>query len=233
MNRFLIAVLPVALIAGAFPAAAEITAMDTSIPAPGCYTGNGCDNSGFTQSNNGTTELDLNANIRFVGAVTPVGNVYNVPTSAGPLATWDYGFSILTQVNGSNGGTLSDYTYLLTLTDVNNNASISFDPLSIADDDGYGPTGKTAGSVDPTTQWGAQNYENFGFPIIGTPGFDASADDTYTVTLTESSNGAVDNSDTITINAGAGSPTPEPGTFALAGLVLAGLGIVRAKARKA
>jgi hypothetical protein len=247
MNRYLIAALPIALLAGAFPGSAEtVTVNDNaSISSPtgpgttgGCYTGSGCDNTGFTQSTNGTTELDLNANIRFVSAVAPVGNVYTVPagTAADGYALWDYGFSILTTPNGNGNTTLGSYTYLLTLTDANNPAgNIIFNPLAIPDDDWWGPGGRDAGgtlggaaSANIAAAVGAQNYENFAFPIIGTDG-NVNVPDTYTVTLDEYSGTVLDNSDTITIN----SVAPEPGTFALAGMVLAGLGLARKKFRKA
>jgi len=252
MNRFLIAALPIALFVGALPGSAETTNLDTSISSPtgpgtagGCYTGSGCDNSGFTQTTQntvGTTELDLNANIRTVSAVAPVGSVYTVPVGTAPdgYALWDYGFSILTQPNGNvNGtGTLGDYTYVLTLTDANNpSGDKSFNPLAIPDDDWYGPNGKDNGAVNAnlpanqlntSTGWGAQNYENIAFPIIGTGG-DVNVPDTYTVTLDEYYGGVLDNSDTITID----SVAPEPGTFALAGMVLAGLGLACKKFRKA
>jgi hypothetical protein len=244
MNRFLIAILPIALIGGAIPALAET--YDTSISSPtgpgtagGCYTGSGCDNSGFTQttqSADGTTELDLNANIRYASAVTPVGNVYTVPvgTYSDGYALWDYGFSILTAPNGNGSTTLGNYTYLLTLTDANNpSGNIAFNPLAIPDDDWWGPGGKDAGgpvSANLGTAVGAQNYENFAFPVIGTGG-NVDVPDTYTVTLQEfnATTGALLDTDSITIN----SVTPEPGTFALAGIVLAGLGLARKRFRKA
>jgi hypothetical protein len=228
MNRFLIATLPLALFAGAFPGSAEITTTDnTSISTPGCYTGNGCVNSGFTQTTDGTTELDLNAIIRYAGPVTPVGNVYNVPTgTSGGLAVWDYGFSIITPSTSP----LSNYTYQMTLYDVGTGTSTTGDPLAIPDDDWYGPNGKDDGllSANLNNAYSAQNYEDFSFPGLGTPGFDPNANDTYIVTLTEYSGGVYDNSDSIVINAGTGA-VPEPGTFALAGMVLAGLGLARKK----
>jgi hypothetical protein len=192
----------------------------TSNPAtPGCYYGTGCANAGFTVSSDGTTELGLSALLRYIGPAPAVGNDYTVPIGLlKGYAIWDYSFSIDTRPNGVGSATLSDYTYLLTLTDLTTSATNSFNPLSIPDDAVYGQGGVTTGVGSPTTEWGAQNAENLSFPGVGLVGFNPYATDSYQVTLSEFSGSTLVNSDTIRVDAA----TPEPSTFFLfgSGLIL-------------
>jgi hypothetical protein len=213
--------------------AAATTTYDTSLASPtsnpstlGCYNGTGCPNLGFTVSDDGTTELGLNATLRYIGPAPEVGDAYSVPVGTrGGYALWDYRFSIDTQPNGVGSATLSDYAYLLTLTDLTTSATFSFDPLSIPDDAVYGPSGSGYGVNSPTTQWGAQNAENLSFPGVGIPGFDPNATDSYQVTLSEYSGDSLVNSDTIEVTA----TTPEPATFYLLCAGLFGVGFAARK----
>jgi hypothetical protein len=213
--------------------AAATTTYDTSLASPtsnpatpGCYNGTGCPNSGFTVSDDGTTELGLNATLRYIGPAPDVGDAYTVPAGTrGGYALWDYRYSIDTQPNGVGGATLSDYTYLLTLTDLTTSATFSFDPLSIPDDAVYGPSGSGYGVNSPTTQWGAQNAENLSFPGVGIPSFNPYALDSYQVTLSEYAGASLVNSDTIEVTA----TTPEPATFYLFCAGLFGLALVARK----
>lgn len=214
------------------PAAATTTydvslASPTSNPAtPGCYNGTGCANAGYTVSTVDGTELGLNAVIRYIGPAPEVGDAYTVPAGTrGGYAIWDYSYSIDTRPNGIGSATLSDFTYLLTLTDLTTSTTSSFDPLSVPDDAVYGPSGHGYGVNSPSTQWGAQNAENLSFPVVGIPGFNPYATDSYQVTLAEYSGGTLVNSDTIDVTA----TTPEPGTIFLFVGGLMGLGLVGRK----
>jgi hypothetical protein len=215
------------------PASATTTTYDVSLASPtsnpatpGCYNGTGCLNAGYTISMEDGTELGLNAVLRYIGPAPEVGDAYTVPVGTrGGYALWDYSYSIDTQPDGIGSATLSDYTYLLTLTDLTTSTTSSFDPLSIPDDAVYGPSGHGYGVNSPSTQWGAQNAENLSFPVVGIPGFNPNATDSYQVTLAEYSGGTLVNSDTIDVTA----TTPEPGTFFLFGAGLIGLGFVGRK----
>ena len=171
--------------------------------------------------------------MRFIGPAPETGNVYTVQTGvSGGDALWDFSFSIDDQPNGVGSTTLGDYTYSLAITDsagLLTPSPITFDPTTIADNDAWGPTGRTIGVT--AASWGAQNSENLSFfPPIG---FDPNAVDNYFLTLTEKdSTGAIDSTATIEIDA-VGAATPEPGTIGLFGLGLAGLALISRKfARK-
>jgi hypothetical protein len=229
---FSAAILALAGLASVSVAAAEVVTTDTSLTTPpGCYTGTGCVNSGFTVSTDdtNTTELGLTAIQRFVGPASEVGNVYTVPTgTAGGDALWDYTFSINTQYNGGTA-TLSNYTYVLSLTDTANALNnVSGNPLLIPDDAGYGASGKIAGSGTPGPNfqyvannegslYGAQNSENFSFADLGTTAFNPNTTDVYDITLSEYDlAGNLVNQDTIQVDV----VTPEPATFGLIGIGL-------------
>jgi hypothetical protein len=176
-------------------------------------------------STQGGTELGLRAAIRGKGLAPEVGNSYTVPlgTTSVIYAKWNYAFSIDTRPNGVGTATLSSFTYLLTLTDLTTGATRSYNPLSYINDNYYyGPKGVTQYSSSPTTQWGAQNSENFNFGGLGTPGFDPNSTDGYQITLSEYSGSSLVNSDTILVN----DTVPEPGTFLLFGTGLIAMAFI-------
>jgi len=226
---FLIQFLAVVL---TLPAAAD-TIYNASLASPttdsstqACYAGtSGCLNGGFTVSTQGGTELGLRAAIRGKGLAPEVGNSYTVPLgtiSGFPVyAKWNYAFSIDTRPNGIGTATLSSYTYLLTLTDLTTGATRSYNPLSIGDNYYYGAKGVTNTST-PTTEWGAQNSENFNFGGLGTPGYNPNSTDGYQITLSEYSGSSLVNSDTILVN----DTVPEPGTFLLFGTGLIAMAFI-------
>jgi|ERR1035438_9518066 hypothetical protein len=226
LTLFLASVFTVAPVAATTTYDTSLTSPTGNPATPGCYNGTGCLNAGYTVSVEDGTELGLNAILRYIGPAPEVGDAYSVPIGTrGGYALWDYSYSIDTQPNGVGSATLSDYTYLLTLTDLTTSAIFSFDPLSIPDDAVYGPGGHGYGVNLPTTQWGAQNAENLSFPGVGIPGFNPYALDSYQVTLSEYSGASLVNSDTIQVTA----TTPEPATFFLLCTGLIGVGCVARK----
>jgi hypothetical protein len=197
---------------------ADVLTYDTSLVSPpGFYNGTGNANSNFTVDTSGDLELGLSIVQRFVGPIDPGAgsNVYTVTPSAGPLANWDFAFSVNTQAGGGTA-VLGDDTYSLTVQDITASTSgPTFDPVRIiTDDSGYGASGKTAG-VDPSTEWGAQNDENLGFAGF-LPGFNSNNPDLYKITLSAfNQNAALIGSVSVYANAQA---TPEPKYLSLMGL---------------
>ena len=202
---------------------------DTTLAAPGCYIGTGCDQNGWAVSTdtNSNTELGLTAIIRNFGApgegTNPgsiSGDTYYIPEGAEPSspthALWNFSWSINTALNGSTK-TISDFTYLLTITDTTSGLSTSFNPVNPALGD------NTMGN------WGAQNSESPSFGFISGPlNFNANMGDNYLITLLELEPGGpygnvVVNSAEINVDV----VTPEPATISLAGLALCGLWFMR------
>jgi hypothetical protein len=201
---------------------------DTTLAPPGCYVGTGCDQNGWAVSSNSTdTELGLTAIIRGQGApgdnnLGPTnpgsidGTTYYIPygpeASSPTHALWNFSWSINTAIAG-NTQTLSDFTYLLTITDTTTGLSTSFDPTAAALGD------------NTTGPQGVQNSESPSFGFISVPlAFNDNAPDDYVITLTESQAGVgVVNSDSINVDV----VTPEPSTITLAGLSLCALWFVR------
>jgi hypothetical protein len=219
MKRFLGSLALMALVMMFAPSGrADVLTYDTSLVSPpGFYNGTGNANSNFTVDTAGDLELGLSIINRFVGPIDPGAgsNVYAVTPSAGPLADWDFAFSVNTQAGGGSD-VLGDDTYSLTVQDITASTSgPTFDPVrSIPDDSGYGSSGKTAG-VDVTTEWGAQNDENLGFAGF-LPGFNANNPDLYKITLSAfDANDDLVGSVSVYANAQA---TPEPKYLSLMGL---------------
>ena len=179
--------------------------------------GAGNANSNFTVDTSGDLELGLSIIQRFVGPIDPGAgsNVYTVTPSAGPLADWDFAFSVNTQAGGGSD-VLGDDLYTMTVQDIT--ASVNgptFDPVrNIPDDSGYGASGKTS-VVDLSTEWGAQNDENLGFAGF-LPGFNANNPDLYKITLSAfTQDDVLIGSVSVYANAQA---TPEPRYLAVMGL---------------
>jgi hypothetical protein len=210
------------------PSAQASVVFDTSLAPPGFYNGTGNPNTNFTVDTEGNLELGLSIITRFVGPIDPGAgsNVYKVVTSAGPLASWNFEFSVNTRAGGGSGF-LAGFLYTLTVQDITAATSgPTFDPVRlIADDSGFGPSGKTAG-VDVNTEWGAQNSENPGFAGF-LPGFNAMNHDLYKITLTATNQaGAPVGSVSVFADA---TVVPEPASLLLVGL---GIGVLGFAARK-
>jgi hypothetical protein len=155
-------------------------------------------------------ELGLRASIRFVGPITPTGNLYFAPTgNSSGLALWNFEFSV-------NPGSLTGTHSLLTITGPG--GTLAFDPTTIGDNT------PTNGSFD-------QNSENLGFfpgaPLNFNP--DVSGIYTFDLKLLSSDNQLLGDV-SIQVNA-----IPEPSTWAMLILGFAGIGFMayRRKSRPA
>jgi len=191
----------VALTSLVSPASAVVT-FDQSL-ASGWTQGSGTTNDHFTVDTEANgVELGLRASLRFVGSITPTGNLYEAPAgNAGGLALWNFEFSV-------NPGTLTGTTALLTITGPG--GILAFNPTIIPDNT------PAFGSFD-------QNSENLGFPLFGFfLNFDPNATGLYSFDLKLFSSENIQLADvSIQVNA-----IPEPSTWAMLILGFAGIGFM-------
>lgn len=184
------------------PASAVVT-FDQNL-ASGWTQGSGTSNGHFavdTEANG--VELGLRASIRFVGPITPTGNIYFAPAGSTPpgRALWNFEFSV-------NPGSLLNTHSVLTIT---------------------GPGGSSPYNLqlipDNTPNGGPlyQNSENLGFAFLGAPiNFNPNASGIYTFDLKLFSSENVQLGDvSMQVNA-----VPEPSTWAMLILGFAGIGFV-------
>jgi hypothetical protein len=159
---------------------------DTSLSdPPGFYNGSGNPNEGFTVNTLGAIEIGLGVNNRFIGPVHPTNtNLYDVAVgfSSGSIAKWNFEYSVNL---GNSGLTLGDISALLTIRNLANLQTITFDPLTIPDNAHYdGTTAFNGGGAVPT-DIGFQNSENISFFSFLNPafGWDPAANGSYLITL--------------------------------------------------
>jgi len=182
--------------------------------ASGWTQGTGTSNGHFavdTEANG--VELGLRASIRFVGPITPIGNLYTAPVGSTPpgRALWNFEFSV-------NPGSLLGTHSLLTITGPG--GSFAFNPQTY-----FGDNAPGGGSAL------YQNSENLGFSIFGPLNFDPNATGVYTLDLQLfSAQNQLLGDVAIQVSA-----VPEPSTWAMLILGFAGIGFMayRRKSRPA
>ncbi|HLI12854.1 MAG TPA: PEP-CTERM sorting domain-containing protein [Alphaproteobacteria bacterium] len=205
---------------------AKATTFDTTLTSPpGVYWGTGNINAHFVTNIQDNIELGLGTIQRFIGPIAPDANtsVYHVQTGATTVpgktgSDWGFVFSINTNVDGTGSLTLSDLTASLCIQDVGHGSNTCFNPLLIPDNAHFGSTG-------------AQNSEALSFAGFD-PGYDINANDTYLFTLDVTYGATAPRQLTVNMTdiAGTGA-VPEPGTLALFGAGLAGLGWLRRRGK--
>jgi hypothetical protein len=183
------------------PASAVVT-FDQNL-ASGWTQGTGTSNGHFTVDTEANgVELGLRASLRFIGPITPTGNLYSAPVGSTPpgRALWNFEFSV-------NTGSLLNTHSLLTITGPG--GTFAFDPTLIWDNTpGGGPL--------------YQNSENLGFSIFPGLNFNPNASGIYTFDLKLfSASDELLGDVSIQVNA-----VPEPSTWAMLILGFAGVGFM-------
>ena len=223
----------------AFPIAAASGAnaavMDTSLAPPGVYFGSGNVNAHFVTNTAFNMELGLGTVKRYLGPVTPDAGTadYHVLTGttsvAGKTGTdWGFVYSLNTNVNGMGLMTLANIIASLCIQDVGLGTSSCFNPLAVPDN-----AHATSSPLTTAQNSEALQFSNSNSPVdtrYFSPGFDINANNTYVFTLSarDSVSNQLLNSVQMTDIAGTGaaSGVPVPGSLALLGLGLLGLGFV-------
>ncbi|ANW00407.1 hypothetical protein LMTR13_09755 [Bradyrhizobium icense] len=191
--------------------ASAVVTFDQNL-ASGWTQGTGTSNGHFAvDTGDNGVELGLRASIRFVGPITPTGNLYIAPVgNSSGKALWNFEFSV-------NPGSLVDTYSLLTITGPG--GSLAFNPQLIPDNTPIG------GPL-------YQNSENLAFAFLGGPlNFNPNVSGVYTFDLKLfSANDQLLGDVSIQVNA-----VPEPSTWAMLILGFAGVGFVayRRKSRPA
>jgi hypothetical protein len=144
--------------------ASALVTLDQNL-ASGWTQGTGTSNGHFAvDTEAGGVELGLRASLRFIGPITPTGNLYIAPVGSTPpgRALWNFEFSV-------NPGSLVGTHSLLTITGPG--GSFAFNPATILDNTPLG------GPL-------YQNSENLGFAFLGAPiNFNPNASGIYTFDL--------------------------------------------------
>ena len=209
---------------------------------PDVIFGSGNANGSFTVASGSGVELGLRAKVRYNASNSPE-NTFNfdgvdtytmqpgspngspAPVWAqGDNARWNFEWSINTDVNGTTGNNLNDFTYQIAMFKLgadgtNINDALAFDPIhtlwadhSFGDNATGNGNGTEAGFLDVVTYAGlvannnvAQNSWNYGFfdgnPLDALGDFDFNAPGTYIVRLSAFDlSGSMVASDTVNIN---------------------------------
>jgi hypothetical protein len=208
----------------AAPAARATVVYNANLTSPGVYFGSG--NGGlpqeFTVNTQGGIEIALRAHLspnfgnagQVPAQLVPIGNTYFVPL--GDTFNFDYSVNPFT---GQSAVPLNGVTASLTITDIANGKTVSFDPsLAI-----LGNAHPPAGANDPTAY---QNSERISFGFLF-PNYDPNQNDTFNITLALSGvptipGGLLSVEEFVQI----GSGVPEPSTWAMMILGFAAIGFM-------
>jgi hypothetical protein len=189
------------------PASADVVD-NASLVAPGVYYGSGNANGNFVVDTEGGVEIALRAILYTVGNITPTGNLYLAPTGlfSASHALWNFDYSV-------NPGTqsLAGTTALITIKDIGNGTTTSFDPSAIGDN------AHNSDSVN-----GYQNSENAIFGFLG-PLYSPSANDLFQFDFTLAG-GSLQAPLAVEAFVQVGSGVPEPSTWAMLILGFASVG---------
>jgi hypothetical protein len=226
-------------IAGAFAGGMHAEALSYNANLlGGVYFGSGNQNGAFTVSNGNSSvtplEIGLRASKRTVGAITPTGNLYLADTGTQTVnggnparAAWNYDFSVDLTGSGLN---LSQVQSILSITSAASGSNAPFNLQTTIGDNAV---------PSPNLNLRFQNSENMMFGGFYAPtGYNVNANEDYTFTLDVYKIGLGTNpntligTDTMVVRTGTGAEAPEPATFGLIGLGLAGVYAARRR-RKA
>jgi len=204
MSKILLSLCAFGAVALATPALAQETTTYNSAPTGGFQYGTGNDytpaNAAVLTSTDGE-ELALRFHQTYVVAPASDANgVYSFALGTDPIS---FDFSIFGDTSGSN----------ITLINLLTGNSVSYDPLC--------PLVVICLNDNVVTTSGAiQNSEQLGFSMFSALGFDPNVNDTYKAILTSGGYSL-----TAYAQIGSGAPAvPEPGTWAMMLLGLAGIG---------
>jgi hypothetical protein len=178
---------------------------NASLAAPGVYYGSGNANGNFVVDTEGGVEIGLRAKLYQVGNITPSGNWYQVSTGlfSPTRALWNFDFSV-----NPGAQSLAGTTALITIKDIGNGTTTSFDPSAIGDNAHSGN--------------GYQNSENAIFGFLG-PLYSPFANDLFQFDFTLTG-GNLTSPLAVEAFVQVGSGVPEPSTWAMMILGFAGVG---------
>ncbi len=210
------AVAAVALVS-ASSAQAQV-AYNQNLAPPGVYFGTGNPNGAFAVDTVDGIEIGLRSKISGIHPqIVPVANLYVIPI--GDFFNFDY--SVNPDVGGSQVS-LASVTALLTVVNLANGHTFSFNPSLVPDN-----------ATNVGAPGGYQNSEKISFAFLGM-GYDPNLNDTFNITLSLTGLPGGDvASVTNVVQVGSGLAVPEPATWAMLIVGFAGVGAGLRRARKA
>jgi hypothetical protein len=177
------------------------------IDPPGVYYGTGNSNGNFIVDTENGVEIGFRAKLYKGANIAPTGNLYQAPLGlfSPTRALWNFDYS----VNPSNQS-LEGSTATITIKDLGNGTTTSFDPSAIVDN------AKSSNAY--------QNSENAIFGFLG-PFYSPNANDTFQFDFTLTG-GSLQTPLALEAFVEVGSGVPEPSTWAMMILGFAGIGFM-------